>query len=47
MALNDEMVGGAIDWAEVKKISKPYLKKGLQWVLMLDYPLFLKRLVNH
>ena len=29
MALNDEMVGGAIDWQEVKKISKPYLKKGI------------------
>ena len=38
LALNDEMVGGAIDWAEVKKISKPYLKKGITMGLNVGLP---------
>ena len=29
LALNEEMVGGAIDWGHVKKVATPYLKKGI------------------
>ena len=38
MALNDEMVGGAIDWEQIKQISKPYLKKGITMGLNVGVP---------
>ena len=42
LALNEQMVGGVIDWDEVQKVAKPYLQKGISMGI-LEYQLFPKR----
>ena len=38
LALNKQMVGGAIDWDEVQKVAKPYLQKGISMGLNIGVP---------
>ena len=38
LALNEEMVGSAIDWNQVKQVATPYLRKGITMGLNIGVP---------